>query len=1206
MALTQNGQTGEWSLTIRHDKPNVSIPATFTYDGVSKSFNITRTDQTIEHTGWFTPLCEPIDVDSIDMQFTPVEFEGKTYVVRYKNFEVIPYDSGSTQTTLELSWTNKNVSSAASTNGTLLHVSSNTSWTIAKPSGSFANVTVTAGTGNQDLRVTYSENTDTANSRTAVFTAKTTDDLVIKTFSITQAKASSGSSSGGVITHELVVTPSASTIDATGTTSLTATYYTLTDGVRDAGVDVTNDAGCAWSASSSAATVSAGVVTGNNTNRLANRNVSIKATYDSISGSAVVTVRKASEPITITYGLVIAADPDEISWNGTSQLSARYVTLANGTETNSVNAPATSVTWTITENSAYTNGISAQGVLTANNDTVYNDRTVKVKGAFSGCESEEVSIFVNRKDSTETRYELVITPSSTGISSAGTVQLTAEFLTYANGSTTPTNREDVTSSSTCTWTSNKTQAATVSGGLVVANNETYDEQLVTIRAEYNGYYRDASVVVAPKAGEAPRNYYVLVILPTAATLEYQEELQLTAKLYTYQSGNPTPVAESIVTSAVTWTSDNQYVGIGDLLNNKGMAHSYNYRSDVQVANITAEYTHDNVVYSAVSIITANALNINVTVDTTPVDSECSGDTTFTRHINADSGLSWKVEIVDVESLTGHPIDWVTVFPSSGVGSGDIVITLTKPNSGMTKRDCFVWVYYPAEGNLYREIQVNQYPAPRFNLSAQTLTMPQLGSTETVFVDTNYPIAYSNNGNTWLSLQDYSAATGYNLRITSSEASAVRSGTVTVTSEYSGNCATFNPVTLTVNQEYTPPVPPQANGKVFVASSSTGNLVDTLSYEIPAAAQNIDIFISTNAECHIVSCTPGLSVTETNNLELSGGTAISATTSASTGIGNRRRLIAHVPVNHDRGYGNDKTYSFRIETSDYSSSDLNYDDHVEITIHQAYCWYTDSGYSISITKIRDGYSDISAINDDITIGSSEHEIYPWIVVTADRNWTDGVSEHAEVSDYMVTNGVDYQILSMSASSALVEIVPDGAHEGSYIPETYKEPFKLYIPQYKTFPEDQHESARTFDLTFTYVGDYGRATKTIHLHQLWSAKPLEPVDMHLLSGSSPEVLVDSASATVTGNGIIKIQPNIDGLTVTGETNVTLRIGGEYGKFTVETGGMQYGANYDMGNANSKTIVLRNNPDNASGTHYSVTITCQKNQKQDKILLVNVTVQ
>ena len=92
MALTQNGQTGEWSLTIRHDKPNVSIPATFTYDGVSKSFNITRTDQTIEHTGWFTPLCEPIDVDSIDMQFTIMCKSPKTGVMTFF-FCIIDYSS---------------------------------------------------------------------------------------------------------------------------------------------------------------------------------------------------------------------------------------------------------------------------------------------------------------------------------------------------------------------------------------------------------------------------------------------------------------------------------------------------------------------------------------------------------------------------------------------------------------------------------------------------------------------------------------------------------------------------------------------------------------------------------------------------------------------------------------------------------------------------------------------------------------------------------------------------------------------------------------------------------------------------------------------------------------------------------------------------------------------------------------------------------
>ena len=1073
----------------------------------------------------------------------------------------------------------------------------------------FADVTVTAGTGNQNLRVTYTENTDSSATRTATFTAKTTDDLVIKTFTITQSQGSSGSSSG-VVTYELVVTPSAATINAAGTTALTATYYTLTDGVRDAGVNVTSS--CTWFSSSVYAQVEAGVVTGNNSSTSLTRTATIRATYNGCSGSSVITVKKALAPIFVTYALVISANPTEISWSGSSQLSAKLVTYIDGVESRSDNVPATSVTWTITENSGYTNGISAQGVLTANNDTIYNDRVVKVRGSYSGYNSEEVSILVNRKDSTETRYELLISPSLSQIASAGTAQLTAEFKTYLNGSSTPTSVEDVTSAAT--WESDKIQVATVNAGLVTANNETYENQLVTITARYSGYYDTASVIVSAKTGAAPQFYYALVILPTAATLEYQEEVQLVAKLYTYESGNPNPVAESIVTTAASWSSSdlNGYISVGNReYMDKGLVHNYNYREEDKTATITATYQDLYSSYTATAEITGHGYNASIDIDVSRIYSECVDDRVFTGAITADSATTWKVQVLDVEQL-GQNIDWVSVSPMSGVGSGNITITITEDNSGSTKRDCFVWVYYPADGELHKDIEVNQYPTPRFNASGRTITVPQLGSTEEITFDTNFPLTYSNNGNTWITLSQSAVTNGYKLGIVTDETSAARTGTVTVGSEYSGSCIIPNPVTITLNQEYTPPAPPQANGKVFIAETSASTLVDNLSFEVNAAAHDIDLWIATNSNCHILSSiTPGLSVTETNGLELSGGSIISATTSASSPT-IRRRLIIHVPNNRQVGYGNDRTFSFRIETSDYSSTDFNYDDHVEITIHQDYNKYYDTDYGIMLLFTG------SSMSDDQTITSSAQYIRPYVSITARRIYDNGDIEGITVSDYMIAGGspgVDENKLTLTTdSTGIVTFTNDVAHGGSYSPPDASRPYEVYFAPYQTFSSDTHDSARTIEFVLTYFGTAPSISKTVRVHQLWSEKQLEPVDMHMLSGATG-IEVDTASVQVTSAGTssyIRLQPNADTVYITGDDNATLaftfggnnvnnimNISGPPG-FTIDPSG--YYASYSM-NGTGAAFTLKNIA--PTGSHYIVGIDASRTGYATKHLSIDVTV-
>ena len=90
----------------------------------------------------------------------------------------------------------------------------------------------------------------------------------------------------GTTTYYLEVTPATATIGPTGTTNLTAMFYTVINGVTGAGVDVTSLA--TWSSDNTAATVSAGVVTGQNNNPNSSAVANITATYNGYSDESEI------------------------------------------------------------------------------------------------------------------------------------------------------------------------------------------------------------------------------------------------------------------------------------------------------------------------------------------------------------------------------------------------------------------------------------------------------------------------------------------------------------------------------------------------------------------------------------------------------------------------------------------------------------------------------------------------------------------------------------------------------------------------------------------------------------------------------------------------------------------------------------------------------------------------------------------------------
>ena len=1166
----------------------MQIPARLTYDGSQVTATITNTAQTF-NTDWYTELGVPINPDDIDKYAQPVTKDGKTYVVTAWTFTVEPYDeSGTTAETIYSVEVLPETASIAS-NG---HVSL-TSYYVGKQGDtevSRINVTnVATWTSNNNYVIVNGgsvsgNNTSSSTTRSSRVTAAYSGKSAYCDITV-------GKASGSTVTYQLVVNPASMTIPYNGSEQLTAKFYTITDGHPDEGVDVTRNPNCIWTSSdSSHATVSSdGIVSGHNDSSVTQDvTARITATYNQTTGACQVTVTKSGgETGVTTYELSISATPSSIAWNGSSWLTAEYVTRVDGRETSRVPVSPENVTWEITKNPGYGTINATTGEFVANNQSLSGtNREIKIKGTYAGTQSNEVAIQVSKRPPEETTHELKVEPKTGSIGSADTMDIQAWFYTYEAGSLEPTEILNVTEFADCTWTSNKYDVATVSAGHVVSDNQTYAEQNVLITASYCGYTDDCAIKVAPKEGEAPEYYYTLVVVPTAVTLEYSGFTQLQAEFRTYEGTSSTAYTSEVVTTACTWSTNNQLVFVDNDLN-KGMIESKVYNSAGTEADITAVYVRAYSSFTGTSHVTVNGKFIDFDIDTTPFRFECSEQSSATRQITTTDDVTWHCALVDVEHI-GADVDWVTVTPENGSGSGVITLTINEENSGSTVRECFVLVHYPADSHDYKEITVAQYPTPRFSAKKQSVTAPQLGSTERVLIDTNYPISGDNGGYDWISVDWSRADSGYNFEITTTETNVERSGSVNVTTMYTGDCLDASAITLSVFQEYVEPGPSGVSGYVYLYRTEQSEPEGPLSYTVNAAEHDIELWYSSSFETYVngISGT-GLTVKLTNGVDVSDGTIPLPV----TGLQNKAKLIVHIPKNQHYGSQNDRDFAVQFRTITQQNPNQ-----ARLEVRQYGDHYTDN----SVIKFFE-FDDQGLGQDEITINSGQIFIQPYVYIESHRIYDSGTEEVARISDYVINGGVNedkIQISAVASDSVAITMTTDVGHGGSYN-ASLDYPFELLLPANQGLAETGE--TRDVVLTLTYSGI---APKTFTIHQLYSQKQLDPVDMHILSGSS-HITVDLLEARPAQNARIIGEDGTGTVRIQGETGVTIVVTGEASKFTIDPGtGVNIGQPYDLGPDNGKDLNLTNI--GTTGQHYQILISCSKANRTDKTLTIDVTVQ
>lgn len=169
---------------------------------------------------------------------------------------------------------------------------------------------------------------------------------ITATYSGQSAEATATFTKADVISYELVVSPSSITLNEGDSKQLNATWYKLTNGVRDTGEDVTGKA--SWTSSADyVASVNGGKVSG-----LSQGNSTVTATYNGEQADCSV---KVVHIASVTEELVITPDRSSVYQFGDAvSLKAIYYLLTDGERDEGTDV-SSSADWTVVDGSTILN-----------------------------------------------------------------------------------------------------------------------------------------------------------------------------------------------------------------------------------------------------------------------------------------------------------------------------------------------------------------------------------------------------------------------------------------------------------------------------------------------------------------------------------------------------------------------------------------------------------------------------------------------------------------------------------------------------------------------------------------------------------------------------------------------------------------------------------------------------------------------------------
>ena len=336
------------------------------------------------------------------------------------------------------------------------------------------------------------------------------------------------------ISHTLVISgPSSANVGET--LSLTATYYTYTDGVPDSGVDKTSEA--IWTRKSGSANVTVGNASGTKG----------KVSAVSPGGSATVscslgTVTSNDFDVTfasvVDYELEVSATPSSQKVGSPVQMSARLNTIIDGTD-HWEDLPASSVSWSRKSGSANVSVVASTGVVT---NTV-GAASALIEGSYTiASRTVKASATVTFMD--VITYGLEIVPSGATSANVGqTIVLLAKYYTFTNGVKTSTS--DVTEAATWSVLSGGSRFH-VTKGSVTADSPGGN---ATIKCTYGDYSDDQAV----SFGSVVTHRLVVSSSPSPATVDMGGTIQMSARFYTPTDGVEDSGVVVTAVSGMSWT-----------------------------------------------------------------------------------------------------------------------------------------------------------------------------------------------------------------------------------------------------------------------------------------------------------------------------------------------------------------------------------------------------------------------------------------------------------------------------------------------------------------------------------------------------------------------------------------------------------------------------------------------------------------------------
>lgn len=392
------------------------------------------------------------------------------------------------------------------------------------------------------------------------------------------------------IAHELVITGSPLTADWTETINLTATYYTLTNGVRDAGTNVTVDSGTTWTPATGTIAVAKGStyaqVTASDYGT-----AEVRASYNGVT----------SDPVTVTFNrtdrfLDLSHTPTNALANQTIQMSAKVRTVTNGV-TSTSDVPASSVAWSVIESSksdaSASVTVSGAGVVSTNKEV-----SVNIQGTYDGLTGVDGISF-----GAVMGYYLQIVGSPVEANVGETISLSAMFHTVTDGS------DDGGVPVTASW-SRSSGSSNITVGAANGQVTASDYGTAAITASYTRSGTTYNAV--PITVTFHKTTHSLVITPiTPANTTVGNRLNLTARYYTFLDGVQTGNVNVSANASLSWTTGNAKIHVA-----KSSDHAEVY-ADNSVTTTTTTAVTASYAGESVSVNVTFVPNIDYELEVTP-------------------------------------------------------------------------------------------------------------------------------------------------------------------------------------------------------------------------------------------------------------------------------------------------------------------------------------------------------------------------------------------------------------------------------------------------------------------------------------------------------------------------------------------------------------------------------------------------------------